>query len=411
MAPASITIIGAGHGAAELATSLRQNGYQGGIRIIGEEPHLPYQRPPLSKAYLSGKADLESLYVKGADTYERAAIETVLATRVLSIDRVKRSLTLSDGSTQSYQTLILATGGRPRRLSADGSEAAEKCANFHYLRTATDVQRIHAQFKRGARLVIIGGGYIGLEVAAVARQHGLQVTVIEAQERVLARVTAPELSSFYERVHREAGVVIVTGTALKWLQVDGGQVTRLELTDGRTLDADLVIAGIGLLPNPELAPAAGLAIDNGIAVDAHCRTDDPDIYAMGDCASQPNAYAGRRLRLESVPSALYQARAIAHTLTGKALPAQAAPWFWSDQYDLKLQMVGLSQGHDQLVVRGSTHNRAFTAFYLREGRVIAADAVSRPAEFMIAKQLVALGARPAPAHLGDESVALKSLLP
>ena len=408
----SVTIVGAGHAAGELATALRQAGFTGPVRLIGEEPYLPYQRPPLSKAFLSGKAGLEEIELKPKATYEKAQVETILGRRVTGVDRASRRVGLDDGTRVAYDHLVLATGGRPRRLPAVGIEQAERCTNFHYLRTIDDVRRIQEHFKPGAKLAIVGGGYVGLEVAAVARHREIDVTVLEAQPRVLARVTAPEVSAFYERVHREAGVDLRTSAVVKEILVDAkaDRVTGLLCEDGQICAADVVIAGIGLLPNVELALEAGLKVDDGILVDAFCRTSDPVILAIGDCTCHPSVYAGRMLRLESVPNAVEQARTAAQTLTGKLKPYEAVPWFWSEQYDLKLQMVGLSQGHDQLVVRGSTSSRSFSAFYLRQGRLIAMDAVNRPQEFMLARQAVAKGVQPDPGHLADEALPLKSVL-
>lgn len=409
----TVVIVGAGHSAGELATSLRENGWAGRIVLVGEEPYLPYQRPPLSKGYLSGEVPLESLYLKPQATYDKAGVEIICGTRVESIDRKKKSLTLSDGRTLQYAKLALTTGGRARKLAVPGADAAEKMPNFHYLRTIDDVNRIRAQFEHGMRLIIVGGGYIGLEVAAVAIKRGLHVTVLEALPRVLARVTAPEISAFYERVHREAGVEVRTGVEVAGFELDasGDAVATVRCADGSRLAADVVVIGIGLVPNTELAQAAGLVVDNGILVDALARTADPDIVAAGDCTNHPSGILGRRLRLESVPNAVEQARTAAATLCGKERPYNAVPWFWSDQYDLKLKMVGLSQGYNQLVLRGSPASRSFSAFYLKDGYMLAADTVSRPQEFMIAKRLVAERIVVDPARLADESVPFKSLLP
>lgn len=407
-----VTIVGGGHAAGELATALRQSGYLGAVRLIGEEVYLPYQRPPLSKAFLAGEIDAEGLLLKSRATYEKARVETTLGRRVDKLDRAAKMLHFADGSSVSYDKLVLATGGRPRRLAAVNIERAEHCSNFHYLRTIDDVRRIHSQFRAGMKLVIVGGGYIGLEVAAVARKRGIEVTVLEAQERVLARVTAPEVSAFYERIHREAGVVLKTSTVVKEILLDESSdaVAALNCVGGEVIRADLVIVGVGLTPNVELAREAGLEESDGIVVDAYCRTSDDSILAIGDCTRHPSVYAGRSLRLESVPNAVEQARTAALTITGQPKPYEAVPWFWSEQYELRLQMVGLSQGYDQMVLRGTALNRSFTAFYLKEGRLIAADAVSRPQEFMLARQAVSRGARPDPAQLADESVVLKTVL-
>jgi len=406
-------IVGAGHAAGVMAVSLREAGWQGSIVMIGEEAHLPYQRPPLSKAFLAGEAEVEQLYLKPAATYERAGVEFIGATRVERIDRAARLVHLADGRALAWDKLVLATGGRVRRLAGANAEAAARMPNFHYLRTIDDVMRIRAQFHHGVRLVIVGGGYVGLEVAAIARHRGLQVTVLEAAERVLARVTAPEVSRFYERIHRAEGVDVRTGTQVEQFELDpsGDAVAAVVCQDGARIPADLVIVGVGLVPNTELAQAAGLEVDNGIVVDACTRTSDPDIVAIGDCSNHPNDIYGRRLRLESVPNAMEQARTAAAALCGVLKPYNAVPWFWSDQYDLKLKMTGLSQGYDQLVLRGDTGGRSFSAFYLKQGRMLAADTVSRPQEFMLSKRFIAEAIELDPARLADESVPLKDLLP
>jgi 3-phenylpropionate/trans-cinnamate dioxygenase ferredoxin reductase component len=406
-----VVIVGAGHAAGECATALRQEGFTGPIRVIGAERHLPYQRPPLSKAYLAGQMGVEALTLRQRAAYERGSIEMLLNTEVTRIDRAQRRVETADGARHRYAKLVLATGGRARRLDSSLTARARDCGNFHTLRTIDDVDRIRPQFSPGFRLTIIGGGYIGLEVAAVAIKHGLVVTVIEALPRVLARVTAPEISAFYERVHGEAGVDVRTNSTIESFELDesGDAIAAVATSRGR-IAADLVIVGIGLQPNVELASAAGLKTEDGIWVDEFTRTSDPDIHAIGDCTNQPNAALGRRLRLESVPNAVEQGRAAAAVIAGKPRPYQPVPWFWSDQYDLKLQMVGISRDYDRLVIRGSTAERHFIGLYLRGGRIIAADAVSRPAEFMVAKRLVAAQTPVDPARLADSTVALKSLI-
>lgn len=406
----SVLIVGAGHAAGEMAVALRVNQYVGDITIAGDEPHLPYQRPPLSKAFLSGDITHERLHVKAPATYDNANIRCLPNTRVTAIDRAAKTVTTADGRTLGYGKLVLATGGRPRLLTLP-DERIHQAPNLHYLRTIGHVDALREQFVAGNRLVIIGGGYIGLEVAAVARKKGIDVTVLEAMPRVLQRVTAPELSEFYARVHTEAGVNILVNTALTGFEFDAaGKITTVLAGDGLKIPADVVIVGIGLIPNVELAEAAGLAIDNGIAVDEYGRTSDPDILAIGDCSSHPSAYAGRRIRLESVPSALEQARSAAALLVGQLKPYNAVPWFWSDQYDLKLQMVGLNQGYDTVVLRGSPAARNFLALYLKDGTLLAADSVSRPQEFMVAKKLVGDRIKADPAVLADETKPLKDLL-
>jgi len=406
-------IVGAGHAAGELAGSLRQGGFAGGITMVGEEPHLPYQRPPLSKAFLSGEADIEAIQLKSRATYDKARIDVRLSMRVVGVDRAGKHVTLADGSRERYDKLILATGGRPRVLDIPGLQAPGSLTNLHYLRTIRDAERMRHQLKHGFSLVIVGGGYIGLEVAAVARRHGLRVTVLETLPRVLARVTAPELSLFYEEVHRGAGVDLRTGTMIRDVQIDesADAITAVSCMNGDVIPADLVVIGVGLIPNTEVAEQAGLAVDNGIVVDEFARTADPDIFAIGDCSNHPSSLYGRRIRLESVPNAVLQARTVAALLCGKPLPPAAVPWFWSDQYDLKLQIVGLSQGYDRLVVRGKFEDRSFIAFYLRDAHVVAADAVNRPKEFLLAKRLVADNISISSTdQLRDESLPLQDLL-
>lgn len=402
----TIVVIGAGQAGAELCAELRRQGYVGKLTLIGEEAWPPYKRPPLSKAYLSGSVTEEALYVLSPGQLQRHGIEFVGGIRAHRIDRERRQVELADGRCIAYDKLALTTGGRARPLTVPGAELA----NVQLLRTMADVQAVRPQLIPGRRLVIVGGGFIGLEAAAVAVKLGLQVTVLEGLDRVLARVTAPAVSHFFERVHREAGVQLLTGAQVSAF-IGAEHVQAVQLQDGTLLPADCVLVGVGLIPNVELAQAAGLEVENGIVVDECARCSDPDIVAAGDCANHPSEYAGRRLRLESVQNALEQARVAAHTLLGRPRAHRSIPWFWSDQYDLKLQMVGLSTGYDQMLLRGDPgQRRDFAAFYLRRGRLIAVDAVNRPQEFMLAKKLVAAGVTPDPVALADESLPLKLLL-
>jgi NADPH-dependent 2,4-dienoyl-CoA reductase/sulfur reductase-like enzyme len=407
-----LIVVGAGQAGAELAVQARQSGWAGRIVLTGEEPSLPYHRPPLSKAYLSGAAAPETLPVKAQAAYDNAGVELVLGQRVLAIDRLAHRVNFEHGRTEHYTRLALTTGGRPRPLplAAGGADRAD---NFHYLRTLADVDRIHARLVPGARLVIIGGGYVGLEVAAVAVKLGLHVTVLESAPRVLSRVTAPPVSEFYESVHREAGVDLRTGVQLERFMLDASRtrVTGVQCVDGHLFECDLVVAGIGLLPNTELAVACGLAVEDGILVDRALRTSDPDIVAAGDCTRFESALYGRSVRLESVPNALEQARAAAATLNGKPVPAENVPWFWSDQYNLKLKMTGLSQGYDRLVLRGSIEARSFCAFYLKGRRVLAVDTVNRVPDFMLAKRLVGERIEIDADAIADEKTPLKAVLP
>ncbi|MDI1434587.1 NAD(P)/FAD-dependent oxidoreductase [Polyangium sorediatum] len=408
-----IVIVGAGQAGGELAAGLRKQGYPGRIVLLGDEPHPPYQRPPLSKGFLLGKVALAELYLKPLATYERFDIELRLGARVEAIDRSTRALALQDGSRLSYDKLVLATGGRARRLSLPGLPRAP-IENLFSVRSIADIEAMRAKFVAGNRLVLVGGGYVGLEVAAVAVQLGLRVTVLEAAPRLLARVTGPEVSTFIEQLHHERGVDFRLACEVQGLALDeagrevrGVRIVRHGIPE--QIDADLVLVGIGLVPNTELASGAGLAVDDGIVVDEYACTADPAILAIGDCANQPSAFAGGRLRLESVPNAIEHARVAAATLMGKREPSAAIPWFWSDQYGLKLQMVGLSAGYEQCVTRGSAGGKEFSAFYLKDNRILAADVLGRPAEFMAAKRLVASRAQVDVTRLGDAAVPLASL--
>lgn len=403
--PENVVIVGAGQAGGEAAAELRRQGYTGRITIVGDEPYVPYKRPPLSKTYLAGTTTTESLYVMSPAALEKANIEFIGGVCAASIDRAGKTLRLVDGRSLPYAKLVLATGGRPRLLSCPGADLP----GIFALRGIADVEAIRAHFQPGKRLVIVGGGYIGLEVAAVATKAGLKVTVLESMPRVLQRVTAPEMSAFYERVHREAGVDVRTGMQLAGFEQQGDAI-HVKLVGG-DIEADFVIVGIGLIANTELAADAGLAIDNGIVVDEFACTSDADIYAAGDCTNHPSEFLGRRIRLESVQNAMEQGRCVAANILGKPTKYANVPWFWSDQYELKLQMVGISTGYDQVVLRGSSAGRAFGAFYLKDGVVIAADMVSKLQEFMIAKKFVAAKMVIDPAKLADETVVLKDLVP
>ena len=404
-ANSTVAIVGGGQAGGEVASELRKLGYAGRIVLVAEEPAIPYKRPPLSKAFLAGTATAESLNVVPPAALEKARIEFIGNTRVERIDRENRQLHLADGTSIRYDKLALTTGGRARGLTTPGADKR----NVFPLRTIADVRAIHPYFQPGKRLVIIGGGFIGLEVAAVAVKAGLQVTLLEGLPRVLARATVPEMSSFFEGVHRQAGVDLRTGVQITALEGDP-LVNQVALADHTRIPADFVIFGIGLLPNTELAANAGLVVDNGIVVDEFTRTSDPDIVAAGDCTNHPSAYLGRNLRLESVQNAMEQGRAAAASLMGQSQAYRAIPWFWSDQYDLKLQMVGLSGIADQIVRRGDPAKRSFALFHFRDGKLLAADTVNRPQEFMLAKKAVAAGTVIDPDKLADDSLPIKSLL-
>jgi 3-phenylpropionate/trans-cinnamate dioxygenase ferredoxin reductase subunit len=401
---AGTVIVGAGQAGGELACFLRQFGYSERITLLGDEAYVPYRRPPLSKTFLSGEATLESLYLRPAAYYSEHGIELRQYASAQAIDRAAHRILLADGTTLPYDKLVLATGGHARRLPLSGGDAV----NVHCIRSIEDILRLQVQFTAGRSLVVIGGGFIGLEAASVGVKKGLHVTVVEALPRVLARVTAPEMSTFYEQAHRNRGVDVRTGVGVRALE-GSGRVDCVVLEDGSRITADIVIVGIGLVPNTGLAETAGLDVNNGIVVDEYLRTAAHEIFAIGDCANHINEFYGRRLRVESVPNATEQARACAMTLASTPTAFSTVPWFWSDQFDLKLQMAGLSSGYDQIAIRGSVSRESFSAFYLRSGVLIAADAVCRPADFMVAKKLIAQRARLTAEQLTDEATPLKSL--
>ncbi len=399
-----VVIAGAGHAAGQVVTSLRQNKFEGHIALVGNEPWLPYQRPPLSKKFLAGDMPAERLYVKPADFYEEAGVELHLDAQITAIDRDAQRLSIDGGVDVAYDTLVLALGSRVRRLHIDG----EQLDRVHYLRNVADVEAIRADMDAGRRLVVIGAGYIGLEVASVARQAGLEVTVIEMADRVMSRVVSPEISDFYQIEHTNQGVKFRLSTRVSSL-LGKKRVKAVVTSEDEEIPADLVVIGVGIVPNTELASAAGLEIDDGIVVDDHCRTADANIYAVGDCTSHPNAIYDRRLRLESVHNALEQAKTAAANICGKDVAYCDVPWFWSDQYDLKLQIAGLSQGFDDVVIRGNPAERSFSCLYLREGRLIAVDAINAPRDFVQSKQLIADHAVLDLERVADAATQLKDL--
>jgi 3-phenylpropionate/trans-cinnamate dioxygenase ferredoxin reductase subunit len=398
----AIVIVGAGHAAGQAAASLRQEKYAGEIIIIGDEPHIPYQRPPLSKQYMSGDQGLERVYLRPEKFYADKDITVKVNTRVEKIDTAANTVTTDAGETISYEYLLISTGGRPRHIKVPGADLG----GIHYLRTIADVDGIRDEMTEGGRLVIVGGGYIGLEVASVAVASGMTVDVLEMEERILQRVTTPTMSSYYHDLHTSRGVNIHTSTMVSGFEGDG-RVSRVVCGE-QSFEADVVIVGIGIIPNVEIAEAAGIKIDNGIVVDDHCRTSIDNVYAAGDCTNHPNELLNRRLRLESVPNAMEQARVVAANICGGDKVYASIPWFWSDQYELKLQMVGFSADGDTQIVRGDMAANAFAVFYLKDNKVVAADAVNSPKEFMICKQLI--GKPVDAAVLADPDSDLKVLL-
>ena len=398
-----VVIAGAGHAAGQAVASLKQRKFNGQIVLVGDEPYLPYQRPPLSKKFLSGDLPAKRLYVKPESFYDDPRISLHLETKINAIDREARVL-MTDGDDIAYDKLILALGSRVRRLSIPGADLD----GIHYLRGIDDVTAIREDLARHRRAVVVGAGYIGLEVAAVLRQSGLNVTVVEMADRVMSRVVSAEISDFYQIEHASHGVKLRLSTGVAEFRGDS-RVTAVETADGERIDADFVVVGVGILPNVELAEESGLAVDNGIVVDERCRTEDHDIYAIGDCTSHPSAIYGRRLRLESVHNALEQAKTAADNICGLNSVYSEVPWFWSDQYDLKLQIAGLSAGYDDVVIRGNPADRSFACLYLKEGRLIATDAVNAPKDFLQSKSLIGSRSVIDVDQLANTAIALKDI--
>jgi 3-phenylpropionate/trans-cinnamate dioxygenase ferredoxin reductase subunit len=405
-------ILGASHAGGQAAVSLRQSGWEDDILLIGEESYLPYHRPPLSKDFLLGGKELSEILIRPEHTYQDGKIETVLNQRVLQIDREDKLVFLGGDHVIAYDKLIIATGARPRELRIPGADT--DIPGVYYLRSADDVLAIKANVAAGKKAVIIGGGYIGLETAASLTKQGMKVTVLEMADRVLERVTAPIMSGFYKRVHSEEGVTIVENCAATHIMAGQGKVTAIA-NNGESYEGDMLIIGIGVIPNQELAEQCGLEVGNGIVVNEFMQTSDPDIYAIGDVTWHHNPIYDQHIRLESVPNATDQAKTAALHLCGKPKPYNALPWFWSDQFDLKLQIAGLSTGYDDVVLRGDPKvGRSFAAFYFKGDTLIAVDAVNRPQEYMIGRRIIPLciaGTKVIDKKaLADEQTSLKTLL-
>lgn len=399
-----LIIVGAGHAAGQIVATLRQKKFAGEIHLIGEEHWLPYQRPPLSKKFLAGELPAERLYVKPPAFYEDPSLTVRLGTRIAGIDRKHRQVVPENGAAQPYDKLILSIGASARRLRLPGCELS----GVHYLRTIDDVLAIREYVRKGRRMVIVGGGYIGLEVAAVTATLGMDVTVVEMQDRVMKRVVSPQISKIYEEVHRAHGVELRLNAGIDRF-LGEKHVVGVKLADGQEIAADVVVVGIGIQPNVGLAAEAGLEVSDGIVVNDHCLTSDQDIFAVGDCTFHPNALLGRSIRLESVHNALEQARTAAANVCGEDLRYADVPWFWSDQYDLKLQIAGLSEGYDKAIMRGDAEQHSFSCVYLKGGRIIAVDAVNSPKDFIQSKKLIAQHATLDIAGVPDPAIELKDL--
>ncbi|HTT82879.1 MAG TPA: FAD-dependent oxidoreductase [Rhizomicrobium sp.] len=400
--PERIIIIGAGQAGAQAVATLRAEGFTGALTLVGDEPFPPYQRPPLSKAYLAGTFERERLFLKPSAFYAEAGCEMILGIAATRIDRQAQTIALADGRTFAYDKLLLATGSRVRRIPVAGAGLD----GTFYLRGIADVDALRAAFARGKRLAVVGGGYIGLEVAAVAIKHGLDVTVFESLDRVMARAVSPAISSFYEQVHRNAGVQFALNRSVEAFE---GELKLASVrAGGRSHPADIALVGIGILPNVELAKEAGLACDDGVMVDDCARTADPAIFSAGDCTRHLGR-DGALIRLESVQNAIDQAKHAALAMLGRPTSYREVPWFWSDQYDLKLQIAGLAREGDELVLRGDPAARKFAVFHLRDGRVAAVEAVNAAPEYIVGRKLIAEGAAVAAARLADAAIPMKSV--
>jgi len=394
-----VVIVGGGQAGLEAAAVLRTQGYEGTVTLICEERHAPYQRPPLSKEFLTGKQEIDRVFLRTLAYFEKQSIDLILGQSVTEINAGAKLVHLAGGGTVPYAHLILAVGARNRMLPAPGAE------NVLYLRSLDEAvtlkQRI-AEARHG--VAVIGGGFIGLEVAAAARTAGKTVTVIEAAPRLMARAVSPVLSNFFLELHQSQGAEVLLNAVAVEVRPDA-----VVLENGRSVAADLVVAGIGVIPNVELAPAAGLEVNDGIMVDEFMRTTDPAIFAIGDCADHPNVFAGGRARLESVQNAVDQARCVARVIMGHPEPYRDVPWFWTDQFEVRFQMAGLSGTHDQSVLRGSIEARKFSVFYFKQGRLLAVDSVNRPGDHVTARKMLAAATRLTPEQAADETLDLKRL--
>ena len=402
-----ILIVGAGHAGAQAAIQLRQLGFAGSIGMVGAEAELPYERPPLSKEYLAGDKPFERMLIRPAAFWAERRVEIVTSTRITAVDPAAKTVTAEDGRGFSYGTLIWAAGGTPRRLRCEGGDLR----GVHVVRCRAEVDAILAELPANRRVAVVGGGYVGLETAAVLRGLGKEVVLLEALERLLARVAGPEIGRFYEAEHRARGVDVRLSATVESIEGENGRAAAVRLTSGERIAADMVIVGIGIDAAVEPLLAAGAEGANGVDVDAHCRTSLPGIYAIGDCAAQENVFAGGlRVRLESVQNAHDMAATAAKAIVGAPEPYAALPWFWSNQYDLKLQTVGLSVGYDATLVRGDPASRSFSVLYLLQGRVLALDCVNATRDYVQGRKLILERTVVDPARLADASVPLKELV-
>ncbi len=398
-----VVIVGGGQAGFQVAASLRMEGFEGPVTLLGDEPNIPYQRPPLSKGFMTGKQAIEGTALRPVAFYESHRIDLMTGAKVAEIDRVDRSLRLTSGRSLHYDSLVLAVGARNRLLPMKGAELE----GIRYLRTDTEAVDIQQRLEHARNIVVIGGGFIGLELAAAARMLGKSVRVLELQPRLMPRVVSPILSDFYRDLHTTQGVEISLGVVLSEIVGYEGKVSEIVFSDGSRCPADLVLVGIGVVPNHELASGAGLNVSNGIVVDERLRTEDETVYAIGDCANHPNPFAGARVRIESVQNAVDQAKCIAAAIVGRSEAYCAVPWFWTDQFDIKLQMAGLSGGYSQVVTRGELESRKFSVFYFRDDRLAAVDSINRPADHLAGRKLIGAGTAITPEQAADLNLDLR----
>jgi 3-phenylpropionate/trans-cinnamate dioxygenase ferredoxin reductase component len=401
----TMLIIGAGQAGSQAAATLRGEGFMGRIVLVGAEPYFPYQRPPLSKQYLATEMDRGRLLLRPETFYSEQRIEVKTGVKATALDRANKVVTLSDASSERYDKLLLATGARVRKLTLPHSDLKEVL----YLRSIGDVEVIRSHIKPGKRVALIGGGYVGLEVAAVAVKLGATVTVIEMAQRLMARTASEPTALFYEQEHQKNGVTIKVNAMCQSFEESGGRLTRVRLADGSAVDADVAIVGVGVEPETGIAKEAGIVCENGILVDECGQTSDPDIFAAGDCTNHPNPFVGGMIRLESVQNAIDQAKHAALAMIGQRKPYGEVPWFWSDQYDLKFQSAGVPRGHDEIVTRGDPTRRSFAVFYLKGGQILAVEAVNAVPEYMFGKRMIAQRKHVTAARLMDTAVTMKEI--
>ena len=404
MGPGTV-IVGTGQAGFQTAASLRSEGYEEPITLIGEEPHIPYQRPPLSKGFPLGQQDFESIQLRPGRFYQDHHIDLLAGKRVTAIDRHERQVRLESGARIPYERLVLAVGARNRKLAVDSGDLDDVL----YLRSLEEAMAVKERLQSAQDIVVIGGGFIGLEIAAVACTLGKSVTVLEALPRLMSRAVAPIISDFFRELHASRGVKIICDASVSEISGSRGKVQKVVLRSGTAFPADLVMVGVGIVPNVELAQEAGLSVANGIAVNEYLETDDEDIFAIGDCAEHPCVFAGGRVRLESVQNAADQALRVATTIAGRRSCYCALPWFWTDQFDIKLQMAGISQGHERIVTRGDAESRKLSVFYFKQDRLVAIDSINRPLDHMIGRKLIAGGVPLTPEQAADETVDLRKL--